>query len=71
MVEIEPEIRMITPDPVQLQNESGRLFQYEIGQFIKVISPEHSKEEVEELKEKGEEIPEDWYVDKWIRHYFD
>ena len=30
-----------------------------------------NKNEVEELKEKNEEPPEDWYVNKWVRFYFD
>ena len=51
----EPEIRYLTPDPVQLELESGRLFQFEIGKYVKELSSDHTREEVEELKEKNEE----------------
>ena len=67
----EPEIRYLTPDPVQLELENGRLFQFEIGKYVKELSSDHTREEVEELKEKNEEPPEDWYVNKWVRYYFD
>ena len=70
-VEAEPEIRYLTPDPVQLDAENGRVFQFEIGKYVKELSSEHTKEELDELKEKNEEIPEDWYVDKWVRYYMD
>ena len=42
----EPEIRYLTPDPVQLELENGRLFRFEIGKFVKELSPEHTREEV-------------------------
>jgi hypothetical protein len=29
----EPEIRMITPDPIPMENESGRLFEIQLGRF--------------------------------------
>ena len=67
----EPEIRYLTPDPVQIELENGRLFQFEIGKFVKELSPDHTREELDELKEKNEEVPEDWYIDKWVRFYFD
>ena len=47
------------------------MLQFEIGKYVKELSSEHTKEEIEEIKEKGEEIPEDWYVDKWVRYYMD
>lgn len=28
-----PEVRMITPDPVLMTNESGRTFEFELGRF--------------------------------------
>ena len=40
----EPEIRMITPDPVTLEQERGRVFALELGQNIKTIK-EDKKEE--------------------------
>ena len=46
----EPEIRMITPDPITLDQESGRVFALELGQHVKQII-EDKKEEAASLKE--------------------
>ena len=62
VAEEEPEIRMLTPDPVTLEAEHGRHFVFEVGKYVKMLSPDHTEEEVKELKEKSEEIPEDFYI---------
>ena len=41
---------MITPDPIPLKNESGRLFAIELGQNAKVLI-EEKREEAAQLKE--------------------
>ena len=48
----EPEIRMITPEAVLLANESGRLFEIEMGRVekFKVENPENP--DAEEFEEK-------------------
>ena len=38
--EAKPEIRMITPDPVLMINESGRLFEFELGRLEKIKKPD-------------------------------
>lgn len=65
---IEPEIRMITPPPIPLSNESGRAFEFEIGRIESCLKPEHTEEELNELKERGEEVPEGWYEMRWVRY---
>lgn len=32
----EPELRMITPDPLLMTNENGRLFEFELGKYEKI-----------------------------------
>ena len=44
-----PEIRMITPDPVLMTNESGRTFEFELGRFEKHTA---SQEALDETTEK-------------------
>lgn len=51
--------RMITPEPVLMVNESGRLFEFELGRFEKF-----KKEEGDDNNE-GEE-----YEEKWITYKF-
>lgn len=64
----EPKIRMITPDPVPLVNENGRSYLFELGREESCLKADHTVEEVGELTEKGEEVPEDWYEMKWVRY---
>ena len=40
--EVKPEIRMITPDPVLMINESGRTFEFELGKMDKSRKHEES-----------------------------
>jgi len=49
-VDAEPEVRMILPDPIPLENESGRVFAIELGQHIKILT-EEKREEAAQLKE--------------------
>jgi len=43
-------VRMITPEPVLMTNESGRLFEFELGRMekVKIEKPEPVEEEGEE-----------------------
>jgi len=66
----EPEIRMLTPEPVTLDQESGRVFAIELGQNVKFLI-EDKKEEAKELKDQGQEIPEEFYQTKWVRFWTD
>lgn len=65
-----PQIRMITPDPVPLDIESGREFAIELGQFIQRPIPEKA-EEVQSLKDQGQEVPEELLEKKWVRFFTD
>lgn len=40
----EPEIRMITPEPITLDQESGRVFALELGQHVKQLLEEKKEE---------------------------
>jgi hypothetical protein len=40
--EVKQEIRMITPDPVLMANESGRTFEFELGRHEKALRAEAS-----------------------------
>lgn len=40
-----PEIRMITPDPVLMTNESGRTFEFELGRFEKHTASQEALDE--------------------------
>jgi len=44
--EAKPEIRMITPDPVLMVNESGRLFEVELGRMEKAKKGTESHQEL-------------------------
>ena len=66
----EPEVRMITPEPIALEQESGRVFAVELGQHVKVLLAD-KREEAAQMKEGGQEIPEDFYETKWVRFYTD
>ena len=54
----EPPVRMITPDPVLVEVESGRKLEFEIGHMVEKPVPE------------GEEPPEE-PVMEWVQHKFD
>ena len=66
----EPEIRMITPDPVPIEQEGGRVFSLELTTEVKIVL-EEKKEEAAGLKESSQDIPEDFYEKKKIRFYAD
>ena len=66
----EPTVRMITPEPVPLDMEQGRMFAVELGQHVSVLK-EDKKEEAQQLKEEGQEIPEEFWEKKWKRCYAD
>ena len=66
----EPEVRMITPEPIALDQECGRVFAVELGQHVKVLLAD-KREEAAQMKEGGQEIPEDFYETKWVRFYTD
>ena len=61
---------MIKPDPVQMENESGRLFAIELLQQVKKMIPEKEEEAVS-LKDQSQDIPDDFYETKWVRFYMD
>ena len=48
---------MITPEPILMEQEQGRVFAFELGQNVKFLIDE-KKEEAATLKEQGQEIPE-------------
>lgn len=66
----EPEIRMITPEPVPLDQEGGRVYSLELTKDVKIVL-EDKKEEADGLKESSQDIPEDFYEKKKIRFYAD
>ena len=66
----EPKIRMITPEPVLMEQEHGRVFALELGQHCKFLH-EEKQEEANQLKEQGQEVPEDFYYTKWVRFFAD
>ena len=61
---------MIKPDPVLMINESGRNFAFELKKQILIIKQD-KVEEANQLKETNQEIPEDFYEEKWVRFYMD
>ena len=73
----EPVIRMIKPDPIEMKNENGRIFCFEIGKYIKVPKTETSVEgagtEAKSVEGSQQEAQqqEEQYIDKWVRFYFD
>lgn len=48
----EPEIRMITPEPVVLENENGREFEIQLGRNQKSVGQESVMESAKESVEK-------------------
>lgn len=65
--EAKPEIRMITPDPVLMTNESGRLFEIELGRHEKVNKKgtESSEQIPAEGTQNTEETEEHWVTYKF------
>ena len=63
--------RMITPDPVPMLLENGRVFRIELGRWEQVLVAGKTLEEVEELKQASEAVPEDWYEPKWVCYFVD
>lgn len=61
---------MITPDPIILEQESGRVFAIELGQLVKLL-PEDKIDEAAALKDQSQEIPEEFYTKKWVRYWAD
>ena len=63
----EPEIRMITPDPVLMAHESGRVFEFELGRLEKFKIP------LPEVQEGEEQPPpeEEQFEEKWVQYKFD
>jgi hypothetical protein len=64
----QPSIRYISPEPIELQQESGRTFQFELGRMEKNLTQDHTQEEVDELNEASQIIPEEFYEEKWVRY---
>lgn len=67
----EPEVRMITPEPINLETESGRQFEIQLGRHEQV-PVETSEKPVSEAAE-GEQTHEEEVatVEKWIQYKFD
>ena len=63
--EAKPEIRMITPDPVLMTNENGRLFEIELGRNEKL----HKKESLEQLPAEGTQNTEE-SEEHWVNYKF-
>lgn len=61
---------MITPEPVPLDQEGGRVFALELTQDVKIVL-EDKKDEANELKGTSQDIPDDFYEKKRIRFYAD
>ena len=61
---------MVKPDPITLETEHGRVFQFELGRNERYLVEGHTQQEVDELKEQSQEIPEDFYATKWVRYRF-
>jgi hypothetical protein len=61
-----PEIRMITPDPVLMANENGRLFEIEMGRHEKL----HKKESLEQLPAEGATQNTEEAEEHWVNYKF-
>ena len=66
----ETSTRMVKPAAVLLEQERGRIFQFELGKDERFLAEGHTQEEIDELREQGQEVPEDFYMKKWIRYRF-
>ena len=71
----EPEIRMITPEPVEMQNESGREFELELGRYeqVPIVKNEEDKEGENTPAEANPEATneEPQTEEKWVQYKFD
>ena len=71
----EPEVRMITPDPVTVEQESGRQFEIELGRYEQVAIEAPPKEVPEGSVDGGsqaaEEEAEVKTEERWIQYKFD
>jgi hypothetical protein len=56
---------MITPDPVLMTNENGRLFEIEMGRHEKL----HKKESLEQLPAEGTQNTEE-AEEHWVNYKF-
>jgi len=56
---------MITPDPVLMANENGRLFEIEMGRHEKL----HKKESLEQLPVEGTQNTEE-AEEHWVNYKF-
>lgn len=61
---------MVKPAQVTMETEKGRVFEVELGRKQKILTADHTIEEVDEMTETAQEVPEDWFVEKWIRYKF-
>lgn len=68
----EPEIRMITPDPVVMEKESGRLFEILMGRNEKFrLNPTPSQADAESQGTANAEEKEQEYEERWVNYRFD
>ena len=70
----EPEVRMITPDPIVLEGELGREFEFELGRNEQVKiekTPNESQKNVEADGAAEGEEEEAQYETKWIQYKLD
>lgn len=71
----EPEVRMITPEPVILEGEMGREFEFELGRNEQVKIEKTPNESQKNMEDEGaaaegeEEEPQ--YETKWIQYKLD
>ena len=58
---------MIKPDPITMESENGRLFEFELGRMEDVPKEGVTEEEINEYKENpdGKEAS-DYYENKWV-----
>lgn len=66
--EVKQEIRMITPDPVLMANESGRTFEFELGRMEKPKNGETSLGTLNHENQDAAATEED--LPKWVRYRF-
>lgn len=60
---------MIKPDPITMESENGRLFEFELGRMEDVPKEGVTEEEINEYKENpdGKEAS-DYYENKWVQY---
>jgi len=44
------------------------VFQFELGRLEKNLAADHTQEEVDELNEASQIIPDEFYEEKWVRY---